>query len=59
MCIIKHVKFELELTNRYNRLTYCKRLVIRVTLFSQGHHPGYIHETIFMRSVKNCSIIQL
>ena len=26
---------------------YCKTLIIYVTLFSQGHHPWFIHETLF------------
>ena len=26
---------------------YCKTLIICVTLFSQGHYPAYIHETLF------------
>ena len=32
-------------------------LIIRVTLFSRGHHSGNIHGTLFSRFVIYCSII--
>ena len=28
---------------------YCKTLIIRVTLFSRGYQPRFIHETLFSR----------
>ena len=36
---------------------YCKTLIIQVTLFLQGHHTGYIHETLFSQFIISCSII--
>ena len=38
-------------------LTYCKTLIIRVTLFSRGHQSRFIHETLFSRFVISSSII--
>ena len=35
---------------------YCKTLIIRVTLFSRGHRPWYIHETLFSRIFMSSSI---
>ena len=39
------------------KIAYCKTLIIPVTLFSRGHHRGYIHENLFSRFVISCSII--
>ena len=36
---------------------YCKILIIRVTLFSRGQQPRFIHETIFSQFVIYSSII--
>ena len=36
---------------------YCKTLIIRVILFSRGHHPRFIHETLYSRLVISSSII--
>ena len=35
---------------------YCKTLIIRVTLFSRGHQPRFIHKTLFSRFVMSSSI---
>ena len=35
---------------------YCKKLIIRVTLFPRGHQPRFIHETLFSRFVIYSSI---
>ena len=35
-----------------NTLSYCKTLIICMTLFSWGHHQGYIHKTL---SIITCS----
>ena len=40
-----------------NDIYYCKTLIIRMTLFSQGHRLVYIHETLFSRFNIFCSII--
>ena len=37
-------------------MEYCKTLIIRVTLFSRGHRPWYIHETLFSRISMSSSI---
>ena len=47
VCKIKWVKWKWK---------YCKTLIIRVTLFSRGHQPRYIHETLFSRFVRSSSI---
>ena len=36
---------------------YCKTLIIRVTLFSRGHQPRFIQETLFSWLVIKSSII--
>ena len=42
----------------YNLVSeYCKTLIIRVTLFSQGQQPRFIHETLFSQFVIDSSII--
>ena len=38
-------------------IAFCKTLIIRVTLFSRGHQPRFIHETLFSRLVIYSSII--
>ena len=35
---------------------YCKTLIIRVTLFSRGNRPWYIHEILFSRIFMSSSI---
>ena len=35
---------------------YCKTLIIRVTLFSRGHHPGLSQKTSFSRFAISSSI---
>ena len=37
--------------------SYCKTLIIRVTLFSQGHQPRFIHESLFSRFIIYSSLI--
>ena len=36
---------------------YCKTLIIRVTLFSWGYQPRFIHKTLFLRFFIYSSII--
>ena len=38
-------------------IRYCKTLIFRMTLFSRGHRPWYIRETLCSRLVKAFSII--
>ena len=37
-------------------VVYCKTVIIRVTLFSQGNRPWYIHKTLFSRIFMSSSI---
>ena len=37
-------------------LNYCKILIIRMTSFLRGHHPDFIHETLFLQFFINSSI---
>ena len=50
-----------HLLHRYRIITeyttYCKTLIIRVTLFSRNHLSSFIHETLFSRLVISSSII--
>ena len=40
-------RMSLHIATIENCMLYCKTLIIRLTLFSRGHHPEYIHDTFF------------
>ena len=41
---------------KFSLLPYCKTLIIRVTLFSRGNRPWYIHEILFSRIFMSSSM---
>ena len=44
--VLKYIFYDVK--DREQLDNYCKTLIIRVTLFSRGLHPGLIHEISFL-----------
>ena len=53
----KFTEQELSKWPHWGKIGYCKTLIFRVTLFSRGHFPWHIDETLFSRIVRSWAII--